>query len=120
MPLVILVTNQPPFPGAHVSPSLLALFQTCIGQDLIPFQHQAEAFQLVAEDKEVFLVAGTAAGKTLAVAVPLFHKLATGRIRKVLLMYPTIALMEDQRGVMSRLAEVREFLRRTTWIETED
>ncbi|WP_347245677.1 DEAD/DEAH box helicase, partial [Thermogutta sp.] len=50
--------------------------------------------------------AGTAAGKTLAIAVPLFEKLKTGRIRKVLLMYPTIALMEDQRQVMDRLAQI--------------
>jgi DEAD/DEAH box helicase domain-containing protein len=34
----------------------------------------------------------------------LFYKLATGRIRRVLLMYPTIALMNDQRRVMDPLA----------------
>jgi ATP-dependent helicase YprA (DUF1998 family) len=43
------------------------------GQNCVPFQHQAEAFRLVANDQEVFLVAGTAAGKTLAIAVPLFE-----------------------------------------------
>ena len=51
-------------------------------------------------------MAGTAAGKTLAVAVPLFHKLQSECIRKVLLMYPTIALMDDQRRVMDDLGEI--------------
>ncbi len=74
---------------------------------IFPFKHQAQVFRLVGEeDKEAYLVAGTASGKTLAIAVPLFHKLQTKQIRRVLLMYPTIALMEDQRRVMDKLAEI--------------
>jgi len=106
MPLTIKVTNQPPDTDANVEEALLELFRAYTGQNCVPFQHQAEAFRLVTNDQEVFLVAGTAAGKTLAVAVPLFDKLRTGRIRKVLLMYPTIALMEDQRRVMDALAKI--------------
>jgi DEAD/DEAH box helicase domain-containing protein len=85
---------------------MLELFQAYSGQAYAPFEHQARTFRLVENDEEAFLVAGTAAGKTLAIAVPLFHKLRTGRIRKVLLMYPTLALMEDQRCVMDKLAEI--------------
>lgn len=106
VPLSILVINQPPVADANVPQPLLGLFWAYAGQDKVPFEHQAETFRLVTADKEVFLVAGTAAGKTLAIAVPLFEKLRTGRIRKVLLMYPTIALMEDQRRVMDRLAKI--------------
>jgi len=106
MSLTIQVTNQPPDTDANVEQPLLELFQAYAGQNCVPFQHQAEAFRLVANDQEVFLVAGTAAGKTLAVAVPLFDKLRRGWARKVLLMYPTIALMEDQRRVMDALAKV--------------
>jgi superfamily II DNA/RNA helicase len=106
MSLTIQVTNQPPDTDANVEQPLLKLFRAYAGQNCVPFQHQAEAFRLVANDQEVFLVAGTAAGKTLAIAVPLFDKLRTGQIRKVLLMYPTIALMEDQRRVMDALAEI--------------
>lgn len=102
----VFVINQPPNTNADVSRPLLELFQAYVGQGAAPFKHQAETFRLVEEDSEVFLVAGTAAGKTLAIAIPLFHKLAAGHIRKVLLMYPTIALMEDQRRVMDRLAEL--------------
>ncbi|MDM7913536.1 MAG: DEAD/DEAH box helicase, partial [Methanotrichaceae archaeon] len=77
------------------------------GQRHYPFKHQAETFRLVGlENKEAFLVAGTASGKTLAIAIPLFWKLRQGLIRKVLLMYPTVALLEDQRKVMDTLAEI--------------
>lgn len=110
MSLSILVTNQLPETDDNVPQPLIELFQAYIrakdGQDYPLFRHQAEVFRLVMEDREVFLVAGTAAGKTLAIAVPLLHKLMTGRIHKVLFMYPTIALMEDQRRVMDTLAEI--------------
>jgi len=110
MPLAVLVTNQPPEIDENVPEPLKDLFQGYIrakdGKAYPLFRHQAEVFRRVSEDQEVFLVAGTAAGKTLAIAVPLFHKLREGRIRKVLLMYPTIALMEDQHRVMDTLAEI--------------
>ncbi|GAB4559001.1 MAG: hypothetical protein Kow0047_04540 [Anaerolineae bacterium] len=110
MPLSVLVTNRPPEADDSVPEALKELFQEYTqatdGQVYPLFRHQAEVFRMLAEDREVFLVAGTAAGKTLAVAVPLFQKLREGRIRKVLLMYPTIALMDDQRRVMDKLAEI--------------
>lgn len=108
MTLSILVTNQPPETDADVPGPVQDLFQAYTRATdkaaYLPFRHQAEAFRLVMEDKELFLVAGTAAGKTLAIAVPLLAKLREGRIRKVLFLYPTIALMEDQRRVMDTLA----------------
>jgi superfamily II DNA/RNA helicase len=106
MPITVLVNNQPPIIDNEAPQQLLGLFQSCLEGSYFPFRHQVEVFRLIMEDREVFLVAGTAAGKTLAVAVPLFEKLRTGRIRKVLLMYPTIALMEDQRRVMDALAKI--------------
>lgn len=110
MTLSILVANQPPTTDADLPQPLLELFQAYTraksGQALCPFEHQAQTFRVVEQDTEALLVAGTAAGKTLAIAVPLFHKLQTGRIRKVLFMYPTIALMEDQRQVMDQLAKL--------------
>jgi len=110
MSFTVLVTNQPPTGDDNVPQSLLDLFHrytsVTSGRVFSPYQHQAQAFRTLDKDGEVFLVAGTAAGKTLAVAVPLFAKLQAGRIRKILLMYPTIALMEDQRRVMEGLAEI--------------
>lgn len=102
----ITVTNQAPENDSNVSQPLLELFQRYTSREHFPFTHQAEVFRQIDADKEVFLVAGTAAGKTLAVAVPLFKKLQSGSIRKVLLMYPTIALLEDQRQVMDDLGEI--------------
>jgi DEAD/DEAH box helicase domain-containing protein len=113
MPLTVLVTNQAPETDENVPEPLKDLFQAYTqvkyGEAHLPFRHQAEVFRRVLEDQEIVLVAGTAAGKTLAIAVPLFHKLREGSIRKVLLMYPTIALMEDQRRVMDALAEITGF-----------
>ena len=106
----IIVTNQRPKSDTDVPTPLMELFQKYTlkksGEAFPPFVHQAEAFRQIYADKEVFLVAGTAAGKTLAVAVPLFKKLQNGCIRKVLLMYPTIALMDDQRRVMDDLGKI--------------
>lgn len=72
-----------------------------------PFSHQQEAFDVVAKErKSLYMIAGTASGKTLAVGLPLFHLLKQGEIRRVLLMYPTLALLDDQRRVMNKLAKV--------------
>lgn len=84
MPLSVLVTNQPPETDETVPEPVKKLFQAYTrvkyGEAHLPFRHQAEVFRRVLEDQEVFLVAGTAAGKTLAVAVPLFHKLREGTL----------------------------------------
>ncbi len=79
MPLSAMVINQKPEICEDVSQPLLTLFQDYTfqrdGQRLYPFRHQAETFKLVGqEQKDVFLVAGTASGKTLAIAIPLFWK----------------------------------------------
>lgn len=84
MPLSVLVTNQPPETDENVPEPVKNLFQAYTrvkyGETHLPFRHQAEVFRRVLEDQEMFLVAGTAAGKTLAIAVPLFHKLREGTL----------------------------------------
>lgn len=103
----ISVTNLPSTVGECSDQKKWELFRAYHdGQDFVPFQHQVETWHLMDKDNNVFLVAGTAAGKTLAIAVPLFDKLRAKRIRKILLMYPTIALMEDQGRVMHKLAQL--------------
>lgn len=110
MTLSLLVSNQSPDIDDNVPRPLINLFHAYTkgndGQVYPLFEHQAQTFRTVEQDRPVFLVAGTAAGKTLAMAIPLFEKLRTGRVRKVLFMYPTIALMEDQRKVMDSLAQI--------------
>ncbi|MCP4421569.1 MAG: DEAD/DEAH box helicase family protein [Chloroflexi bacterium] len=78
-----------------------------MGNKIRPFSHQQEAFDVVAkQQKSLYMIAGTASGKTLAVGLPLFHLLKAGEIRHVLFMYPTLALLDDQRRVMERLARI--------------
>ncbi|NPV80769.1 MAG: DEAD/DEAH box helicase [Firmicutes bacterium] len=106
----ICVTNTAPKPAERIPSRSLALFQAYAskeyGQALCPFEHQASVFERIEKDQEVRLIAGTASGKTLAVAVPLFAKLKASEIRHALFMYPTVALLEDQRRVMDSLAEI--------------
>ncbi len=107
----IKVTNNEPITTTQAPQSMLDLFrrytQAEYGQPYDPFIHQAEVFTLVGnQNQAVMLVAGTAAGKTLAIGIPLFQKLQAGQIKRILLMYPTIALMNDQRRVMDKLAEL--------------
>ncbi|MBC7084473.1 MAG: DEAD/DEAH box helicase [Firmicutes bacterium] len=112
MRLTLCVTNTAPEPAEHAPPRSLSLFQEYAakeyGQVVHPFEHQAAAFELIEGGEDVYLIAGTASGKTLAVAVPLLAKLAKGAIRRVLFMYPTVALLEDQRRVIDELAKLSE------------
>lgn len=106
----IRVTNQPPDQTgvtAHLRP-MLEIFQGYVGSRDRPYTHQAQVWEQHSRGKSTYVVAGTASGKTLAEAVPLFYKLfraAEGeRIRRALWMYPTIALLEDQQRVLADLA----------------
>ncbi len=126
MSLKITVTNEPPIQADstdNINPDLLAHFREYMeGASIWPFKHQADAFAAVLADQQLRLVAGTAAGKTLAVALPLFHKMFGGvmpRPRKILFMYPTRALLEDQRQVMVKLAEVYAEYTRERGLEPE-
>ena len=105
--LDLLVTSQPPEPATEgsVDPAMLTLFRSVIkSPDALPYTHQAETFAHVLADREVALVAGTAAGKTFAIALPILAKACTlDRARKVVFMYPTRALLADQRRVLGRV-----------------
>ncbi len=81
-------------------------FRAFLENDADPLEHQAEAFREILSGRTVRLEAGTASGKTLSVALPLFDKLERGETRKLLFLYPTLALMEDQRRVMDRLVRI--------------
>lgn len=105
------VINRPPEQAAEgeVNPCLLAAFRSVLPDDAprmaTPYAHQNMVFERIWTNGEVRLVAGTAAGKTLAVAVPLFEKIfgIGKRANKVIFLYPTRALLADQRGVLEQL-----------------
>ena len=105
--LDLIVTSQPPELAIEgdVDPPLLALFRKVIGaSDALPYTHQQETFAHVLADREVALVAGTAAGKTFAIALPILAKAGSlDRVRKVVFIYPTRALLADQRRVLGEI-----------------
>lgn len=104
----VIVQNTPPRGQQDESlpVRVLELFRAGAQSDTaLPYAHQIQAFHCVLNNEQLFLVAGTASGKTLAVGSPLFYKLERGDVRKVLLMYPTVALLEDQKRVMLQLAK---------------
>jgi len=105
-PQVLVQGSQPAYSSAiDIDPALLQLFRAYRSdEEAVPYKHQAEAFAHVLNNCEVALTAGTAAGKTLAIGVPLVQKLFIERsIRKVVLLYPTRALLDDQSRVMREL-----------------
>lgn len=111
MAIEVLVTNTPPEMDDDVSKSELELFRKYMEVkngpgDFIPFKHQAEAFKTISSGKEALLVAGTAAGKTLAVAIPVFTNILKNKTKKAMFLYPTIALMEDQQKVLLEIAKL--------------
>lgn len=108
MAIEILVTNQMPERTDDAPEPLLQILRDYAGPEAKPFLHQAEVWRRHMLGAPTYVVAGTASGKTLAEAVPLFYKLFRApqreRIRRVVWMYPTVALLEDQRRVLRELA----------------
>jgi DEAD/DEAH box helicase domain-containing protein len=66
------------------------------------YSHQAEAFERVAKGEHVVVVTPTASGKTLCYNLPVLHTLVEQPDARVLYLFPTKALAQDQ------LAELRE------------
>lgn len=66
-----------------------------------PYPHQLRFGEEVLADRNAILSAGTGSGKTEAALVP---ALLTGK--RVFLLYPTKALLQDQRGRVEEIAEV--------------
>lgn len=107
MKVIVSVYNKPPDITKNVYPELLKLFRDYMKNDnAYPYVHQNEAFNTIQSNKEVILVAGTASGKTLAATVPLMWKVTKKEINKVIFMYPTLALLEDQKRVLLKLASL--------------
>src|SRR5579864_1974287 len=60
------------------------------------YTHQAEAFRLSAEGKNVVVVTPTASGKTLCYNLPVLQKLTEDPGARAMYLFPTKALAEDQ------------------------
>ncbi len=101
------MVNAPPKLATDCPEELLSLFRAVIGsQQAQPFEHQAKAWESILGGNRVYLIAGTASGKSLAVLIPLIYQAKVDPLRRIALLYPTRALLEDQATVVLRIAEL--------------
>ena len=69
------------------------------------YSHQGEAFDRVAEGRNVVIVTPTASGKTLCYNLPVLHALLSDTDACALYLFPTKALSEDQLASFHELVE---------------
>jgi len=101
------VLNIPPKIEKNVPEDLLSIFRKCLGiKDAYPFTHQAEAWKKALKEESLYLVAGTAAGKSLAALIPLIYRVAKGDSQKLVCMYPLRALLEDQQKLIKKITDL--------------
>ena len=88
-----------PFPSS-LDPRLVEALRSRGVQRL--YSHQARAFEIVAKGENLVVVTPTASGKTLCYNLPVLQALVQQPESRVLYLFPTKALAQDQ------LAELRE------------
>ena len=67
------------------------------------YTHQAETWEAAREGHDVIVTTGTASGKTLAFNLPVLDALVREPKQRVLYLYPTKALAQDQARALSAL-----------------
>jgi len=100
-----------PFP-AGLDPRLRAAFEARGVQQL--YTHQAEAFDLVAQGKQVVVTTPTASGKTLCYNLPVLDRILKNPATRALYLFPTKALAQDQ------MAELHELVSAIGKVSGED
>jgi DEAD/DEAH box helicase domain-containing protein len=93
---------------APIPDELDARVRRAIGVPLL-FRHQREAWDAAARGAHVIVTTGTASGKTLAFNLPVLDAVARDPKSRVLFLYPTKALAQDQFRTLAayRLAGLR-------------
>ncbi|MSO60751.1 MAG: DEAD/DEAH box helicase [Acidobacteria bacterium] len=89
-----------PFP-AGIDPRLRAAFEARGVQQL--YTHQAEAFELVAQGRQVVVTTPTASGKTLCYNLPVLDRILKNPATRALYLFPTKALAQDQMAELHEL-----------------
>jgi DEAD/DEAH box helicase domain-containing protein len=79
------------------------------------YSHQAQAWQLVDKGQHVVVVTPTASGKTLCYNLPVLQTLLTQPDARVLYLFPTKALAQDQLAELEALAQSLPELRMFTY-----
>src|SRR5213595_4123723 len=67
------------------------------------YTHQAEAWDAAARGEHLIVTTGTASGKTLAFNLPVLDAIARDPKTRVLYLYPTKALAQDQARSLAAL-----------------
>ena len=89
-----------PFP-AGIDSRLRAAFEARGVQQL--YTHQAEAFDLVSQGKQVVVTTPTASGKTLCYNLPVLDRVLKNPATRALYLFPTKALAQDQMAELHEL-----------------
>ena len=89
-----------PFPPG-IEPRLRAAFEARGVQQL--YTHQAEAFELVAQGRQVVVTTPTASGKTLCYNLPVLDRILKNPATRALYLFPTKALAQDQMAELHEL-----------------
>jgi DEAD/DEAH box helicase domain-containing protein len=70
-----------------------------------PWKHQAEAINLIRQDKNTVIVTSTASGKSLCYNIPVLQSILEEAKTTALYIFPTKALARDQFTVLSKMLE---------------
>ena len=79
------------------------------------YSHQARAFEIVAKGENLVVVTPTASGKTLCYNLPVLQALAQQPDSRVLYLFPTKALAQDQLAELTELAKTLPDMRMFTY-----
>src|SRR5262249_42954374 len=79
------------------------------------YSHQARAFQIVAKGENLIVVTPTASGKTLCYNLPVLQALVQQPDSRVLYLFPTKALAQDQLAELTELAKSLPDMRMFTY-----
>src|SRR3984893_7392587 len=91
-----------PFPSS-LDPRLVEALRARGVQQL--YSHQAKAFETVAKGENLVVVTPTASGKTLCYNLPVLQALVQQPDSRVLYLFPTKALAQNQLAELMELAE---------------
>ncbi len=101
-----------PFPSS-LDPRLVEGLKARGVQQL--YSHQAKAFEIVAKGENLVVVTPTASGKTLCYNLPVLQALVQQPESRVLYLFPTKALAQDQLAELTELAKTLPDMRMFTY-----
>src|SRR5579871_4296067 len=91
---------------APLPPELDSRVRDAVGVETL-YRHQLQAWEAAARGEHLLVTTGTASGKTLAFNLPVLDSLARTPKNRVLYLYPTKALAQDQFRTLNALGVPR-------------